>query len=409
MSASLPTFLTREVMYVILLFALFVLPRILVRLRIPTASTSFGLGALAGMGFGLFPHDHTIELLSTFGIVALFLFAGLDVDFDELRHGAAVVAQHVVIRVGLVAAAVAALSPLLDLGWRAAALVALALLTPSGGFILDSLKGFGASDRERFWIKSKVIATEMVALVLLFVILQTESLSRLATSSLILIGMIILVPMAFRFFAAVIVPYAPRSEFAFLVMVAVVCAMITLKLGVYYLLGAFVVGVAAQRFRERLPAVGSEQMLHAVESFASLFVPFYFFHAGLLLQRSDFGIGALAIGGAFLALGIPLRLLFVALHRRVALGESFRTGMRISLMMIPTLVFTLVIAGILRDRFNAAPALVGGLIIYTIVNTLLPGLFLKLPPPSFDAPHSLVPGDAYADYPPRPAENKNPA
>ncbi|MBK7092132.1 MAG: hypothetical protein IPH59_10520 [bacterium] len=66
-------------------------------------------------------------------------------------------------------------------------------------------------------------------------------------------------------------------------MLAVVCAFVTRELGVYYLVGAFVAGVAAQRFREELPAMASEQMLHAVELFASVFVPFYFFNAGLHL------------------------------------------------------------------------------------------------------------------------------
>lgn len=409
MEMKLPGFITQEVLYVILLFSLFVVPRIFLRLRIPSAITSLALGAVAGMGLGLFTHDPTIELLSTFGIVALFLFAGLDVDLHELRRGASVVFQHVGLRVVLMAAATFAIDALMHLGWRASALIGLALLTPSGGFILDSLSGFGVSERERFWIKSKVIATEIVALILLFVVLQTESAPRLALSSAVLIGMIVLVPLALRFFAAVIVPYAPKSEFAFLIMVAVVCAMVTLKLGVYYLLGAFVVGMAAQRFRERLPAVGSEKMLHAVESFASLFVPFYFFHAGLLLRTDDFGVAALLAGGIFLGVGIPVRLLIVAVHRRAALGESIRTGLRISMMMIPTLVFTLVLAGILRDRFDAPGYIVGGLIIYTLVNTLLPGFFFKMPPPSFDAPHSLLPGDFYADLDLDEHEKKNPA
>lgn len=361
------------------------------------------------MGLGLFQGDSTIELLSTFGIVSLFLFAGLDVELEELRFGRSVVLQHVGLRLLLLAGAVLVIVSVLDLGWRASSLVALALLTPSGGFILDSLAGFGVSERERFWIKSKVIATEIVALVLMFVVLQTESAGRLAMSSLVLVGMIILVPLAFKLFATWIVPHAPKSEFAFLIMVAVVCAMVTLKLGVYYLLGAFVVGIAAQRFRERLPAVGSEKMLHAVEAFASLFVPFYFFHAGLSLRREDFGATALLTAAVFLAAGIPLRLLVVAVHRRLALGESIRTGLRIGTMMLPTLVFTLVIAGILQERFAAPPYLVGGLIIYTIAITLLPGLFFRLPPPSFDAPHSLMPGDAPANLSINETETKSPA
>lgn len=405
----LPSFITQEVTYVLLLFSLFVLPRILVRLRIPTAITSFGLGIIAGMGLGLFQADPTVELLSTFGIVALFLFAGLDVDVQELRSGAGVVLQHLGLRFVLVATVSFGINLAIGLGWRASALVALALLTPSGGFILDSLAGFGVSDREKFWIKSKVIATEIFALILLFVVLQTESMSGMAVSSLVLVCMIFLMPLAFRIFASAIVPHAPKSEFAFLIMVAVVCAMVTYKLGVYYLLGAFVVGMAAQQFRERLPAVGSEKMLHAVESFASLFVPFYFFHAGLLLRKEDFGVTALMAGLIFLGFGIPARLLIVAVHRKFALRESLRTGLRLSMMMLPTLVFTLVLAGILRDRFGAPGYIVGGLIIYTIINTLLPGLFFKVPPPSFDAPHSLLPGDAKADLGIEDTLNKNPA
>ena len=94
--------------------------------------------------------------------------------------------------------------------------------------------------------------------------------------------MIGLLPVLFHLFAARIVPHAPKSEFAFLILVAVVCAFVTRELGVYYLVGALVVGMAAQRFRVHLPAMASENMPHAVESFASLFVPFCFFHAGLL-------------------------------------------------------------------------------------------------------------------------------
>jgi hypothetical protein len=49
--------------------------------------------------------------------------------------------------------------------------------------------------------------------------------------------------------------------------------------------------------------------------------------------------------------------------------------------MLPTLVFTLVIAEILRDQFLVPRSIFGGLIIYTLVNTLIPGFALRLPPP----------------------------
>jgi Kef-type K+ transport system membrane component KefB len=380
--------LPQELDYVLLLFALFVVPSVLQRYRLPSAITSLALGALAGLGLGLFGRDATIQLLATLGIVALFLFAGLDIEFRELKAESRVLLQHVVIRVIALAAAAAAAVSLAGLDARAAVLVALALLTPSAGFILDSLPILGITDRERFWVRSKVIATELVALAVLFFTLQSTTVGNLAIATLVLLALVAVLPLVFRLFAKLVVPVAPKSEFAFLLMLAVVVAFATRRLGVYYLVGAFVVGVTAQRFREELPAIASEQMLHAVEVFASFFVPFYFFGAGLHLKRGDFGLDALLVGALFLATALPLRIALVAVHRRLALREPLAHGARVGLSMLPTLVFTLVIAEILRDQFSVSRALFGGLVIYTVVNTLIPGFVLRIPPPDFAAPHA---------------------
>jgi Kef-type K+ transport system membrane component KefB len=214
----------------------------------------------------------------------------------------------------------------------------------------------------------------------LFVVLQSTSLQRLAVASLVLVGLIALLPIAFRYFAQRVAPYAPKSEFAFLMMLALVAALVTRQLGVYYLVGAFIVGVAAQRFREQLPAMASEQMLHAVEVFASVFVPFYFFSAGLHLTREDFGPDAGLVGFVFLTTMVPLRLLAVAAHRRIALKEAPARSLRIGAALVPTLVFTLVIAAILRDVFDVPRAVFGGLVIYTLCNTLIPGFTLRAAP-----------------------------
>ncbi len=377
-----------ELSYVALLFGLFVLPRFLQRYRIPSAITSLGLGAALAMGFGRFVHDPTVELLSTFGIVALFLFAGLDADVDELRREGRVLLEHLLIRLLLLGLVAWLVSLALGLSARPAVLVGLALLTPSAGFILESLDRLSVSERERFWIRSKAIASELVALGVLFVTLQSTSATTLGGSALALVLMIVLLPVLFEAFARRIVPHAPKSEFAFLVMLAVVCAYATRELGVYYLVGAFVVGMAAQAFRERLPALASEKMLDAVESFASLFVPFYFLHAGLSLRREDFGLDALVTGAVFLLCALPLRVAVTACHRRLRLGETFRGGFRVSVALLPSLVFTLVLAEILRERFAVPRAVFGGLIVYAVVNTIIPGLLLKLPPPAFEEPHA---------------------
>jgi Kef-type K+ transport system membrane component KefB len=160
-------------------------------------------------------------------------------------------------------------------------------------------------------------------------------------------------------------------------MIAVACAVVTYELGVYYLVGAFVVGMAAQRLRERLPAIASEKMLSSVEAFSSLFVPFYFFNAGLGLRAEDFTLSALGLGMVFGCVGFVVRIVPNWLHRRLVFGETFRRSLLVSVPMLPTLVFTLVIAGILRDRFGIGATVFGGLIVYAILNSLLPGLVFR--------------------------------
>ena len=84
----------RELQYVLLLFGLLVLPKMLQRYRVPSAITTLLLGVGFGAGLGLFLQDETVHLLSTFGIAALFLFAGLDVDARGLQRGARILVEH---------------------------------------------------------------------------------------------------------------------------------------------------------------------------------------------------------------------------------------------------------------------------------------------------------------------------
>lgn len=352
----------------------------------PRAITNLVLGATAGMGFGLFTNDPTIALLSTLGISTLFLFAGLEVHLDELKQGRRVLVEHVVVWLVLIGITSFLAQQVFGLALRPALLVALALLTPSAGFILDSLGSFGLTKDEKFWVRSKTISAEIVALLVLFFVLQSSSLSRFVMGTAALVLLVVVLPKTFELFARWIAPIAPRSEFAFLVMMTIGAAFVTRQLGAYYLVGAFVVGIVAQRFRERLPAMASEEMVHAVDVFASFFIPFYFFGAGLHLQREQFTIESLWTGLGFLAVLVPLRIAVTAAHRRISLGEPVSTGWRVSTSLVPTLVFTLVTAEILRDHFAVASWLFGGLVIYTIGNTLLPGLVLGLPQAEIDDP-----------------------
>lgn len=373
--------------YIILLFTLFIVPKVLQRYRVPTAITSLFIGLICGIGFDLFRSDPTIDLLSMFGIVSLFLFAGLEVEFHTIRSEKKVISQHLVIAFIALVAATLLIHYFFNMEVRPAALVALAILTPSTGFILDSLAAFKMDPEDEFWIKAKAIATELLALGALFIVLQSTTYQKLLISIGVLLSLFIFLPAAFRFFAKLIIPYAPKSEFAFLIMLALVCALVTKELGVYYLVGAFVVGVSAQQFREKFPEITSTKMLSGVELFSSFFIPFYFFHAGLKIERSDMTYQAFMIGFLLLIIMIPIRIGKISLHRRIILNEEFIRRLRIATSMMPTLVFTLVIAGILKDKYDISGSLFGGLIIYSILNTILPSMVLRTPLPNYQEPN----------------------
>jgi Kef-type K+ transport system membrane component KefB len=373
----------RELSFIALLFALFIVPKALQRYRIPSAITSLIMGAVAS-AFGLFPENPTLHLLATLGIVALFLFAGLEIDGPELRQNLSPLLLHAAIWGALAVVTAVAAQLALGVGHRAAALLSLAVVTPSTGFILSSLEGFGLSATEQRTVKTYAIGSELLALAGLFFVLQSTSLSHFVLAIAAMIAVVLFIPLAFRFFAAVLAPYAPRSEFAFLLMVAVVSAYATRRLGVYYLVGAFLVGVAAQRFRGEHPAMSSERMVDALESFGSVFIPFYFFYAGTEISRDQLTGKALLFGMLLLLFMLPIRVAVIGLHRRLALKERFASARRVGTALVPTLVFTLVIVSILHERFNLSNDIAGALVLYTVLNTLLPAFVLHSAPPEFE-------------------------
>jgi Kef-type K+ transport system membrane component KefB len=383
-----PTQIPSQVGFIALLFALFLLPKLLQRFRIPGAITSLLMGAVANV-LGWFPHDPTLNLLSTLGIVALFLFAGLEIDGAELRRNVKPLVLHAAIWSALATITAFAVGTFLGMPARAAALLALALVTPSTGFILSSLSSFGLTPGEQNTVRTYAVGSELIALAALFFILQATSTQHLLLAIAAMAGVIIVIPLAFRGFASIVAPHAPRSEFAFLLMVAVVCAYATRLLGVYYLVGAFLVGVAAQRFRSNHPAMSSEKMVDALESFGSVFIPFYFFHAGTEIESENITIRAILIGLSLVVLLVPIRIAVISLHRKVALGESFAVSRRVGSAMVPTLVFTLVILGLLRDGFGISDHLAGALVLYTVLNTTMPAFVLRAQPADFEDVEAL--------------------
>ena len=372
--------MSRELVYLLLIFALLVIPRALQRFRLPAPITCLLFGIAAMLALGNSVHDPVVTLLSTLGISSLFLFAGLEVDMQELRRGLWPLVAHLAIRIGTLALLSWLGWRYLGLGWQASALLALALLTPSTGFILDTLERLGLDEEERFWVTSKAIAGELLALAALFVVLQAGDPVQLGVSTLAMLALMIGLPLLYVAFGRWIVPHAPGSEFSLLVMAGFVAAFITYKLGVYYLVGAFIAGLVARLLRTRIPRMASDENIHALRLFASFFVPFYFFHAGSQIARDALTLEALGLGLLLTAVVVPLRVAMVWLQRRVLFrGEHEHSTFKVSVALTPTLVFTLVLAEILHSRFGLSGTLTGALVLYTTLNTLLPSLLLRVP------------------------------
>ena len=371
--------MSNELIYLLLIFGLLVIPRALQRFKLPAPITCLILGVGAMLAFGERVHDPVIVLLSTLGISSLFLFAGLEVDLQALRKGLGRLVVHLLIRALLLAGVAWLAWRYVELGWQAAALVSLALLTPSTGFILDTLERLGLDEEERFWVTSKAIAGELMALAVLFVVLQAGDPMQLGVSSLVMLAMIVGLPLLFIALGRWVVPHAPGSEFSLLVMVGMVAAFVTYKLGVYYLVGAFIAGLVARMLRLRMPRLASDDNIHALRLFATFFVPFYFFHAGTGISRDALTWEAAGLGLLITMVLLPLRIGMIWLQRRLMFREERGSSLKVSVALAPTLVFTLVLANILHARFDLPGVLFGALILYTVLNTMLPSLLLHSP------------------------------
>lgn len=367
---------TGTLIYLGFVFGLLVIPRALQRLRLPAPLTCVALGIVVSLFFPNVVDNSVMPVVATLGIAALFLFAGLEVDLVELRRQIPRLATYLAVSgLFLVGGSWLAMR-YLHMAWQPAALLALGLFTPSTGFILDALPHSGLDEEEQKLVSISAIAGEIAALLVMFVVSQAESVKMLAVSSGILVLLIVLTPLLFLALGKYIVPHAPGSEFSLLVMVAIICGVISKSLGVHVLVGSFVAGFVAGRLRTRMTTLASDENLHAVRLFASFFVPFYFFNEGLEVPASALVWKSVLYGVALSLAVLPIRIAKDWVGCRFFAGRSTQSGMRVSVALAPTLIFTLVIAGILHEVFHIDDALFGGLLVYAAVSTILPSFVL---------------------------------
>jgi Kef-type K+ transport system membrane component KefB len=369
-------FPSHTLIYLAMALGLLTVPRALQRFRLPAPLTCFILGIIGVFLFKAAVDDRVLRVFAAMGIEALFLLAGLEVDLIEIRRQIPRLAGYLGIRAIFLSAIAWLAIRYLHMSWQAAALLGLGLFTPSTGFILDSLPQSGLSESEQSEVAINAIAGEITALMVLLILSHADSLQTLAISAGTIFLLIVLTPLFFLALGKFVVPYAPGSEFSLLVMVGIICAAISNAVGVEYLIGAFVAGFVASLLKTRMTTLTSHDNLMAVRLFASFFVPFYFFREGLEVPTEALVLKALLYGIAFSIVVLPVRIGKNWAECRYISRRSSASSMRVAVALSPTIIFTLVIAGILHESFHINDALYGGLLLYAIVATILPSFVL---------------------------------
>ncbi len=316
--------------------------------------------------------DPLFRFLSQIGITSLFVFAGLEVNIKELNEDKGYLTRYLAKSTLLLGVIAYAFSQFFSVPFQESFILSLGIFTPSAGFILNSLHSFKMTEDHEYWIKSKAISKEVIAIVLLFLALQGNNAQSLIISLAFYIGLIFFLPKIFRLFFKFVSPYAPNSEVPFLIALALISGVISKELGAYYLVGAFLVGIVSSRFKDEIFREDEEIIFKSLSSFFTVFLPFYFFYAGLKISLKEFQIEALYIGIAALIIFVPLRVILISTSIKMFLKDVKEKAYGISASLMPTLIFGLVIATILKERGIIDIKYVYALIIYTILTSLLP-------------------------------------
>lgn len=370
--------ISHDLQYLAIFSLVLILPKILLKVKIPSGITALTIGVAFGYFHDTLYTDQLFRFLAQIGITSLFVFSGLEVEIDELKADRKYLLKYLAKSVGALVLIAFAFIYFLKLNYQAAFLLSLGIFTPSAGFILNSLHSFKMGEDQEYWVKSKAISKEVISILLMFIALQISNPKNMLISGLFFLGLFIILPFLFKIFFKFISPYAPNSEVPFLVVISLISGVISKELGAYYLVGAFIVGLVGSRFKHEIFKDDEESILKSLSSFFTVFLPFYFFYSGLKLSLSGFTSGSLIMGSLFIILFIPLRLGLNMSSLHYSLKEFTKNPYKVSLSLMPTLIFGLVIAGILKDKKLVSSTLVYSLIFYTLISSLLPSVLFPI-------------------------------
>ena len=277
---------SQDLEYILIFSLILILPKLLLRFRIPSGVTALFLGVVFSQIDSSLINNQLFNFLSMIGITSLFLFAGLEVDAKELTERKKYLSKYLIKFSAVIIIIAFIFHYGFDYRFKISFLVALGIFTPSAGFILNSLHSYDIDQSDESWIKSKAISKEIVSIVILFLVLQGDKPILFAAMLVFFLVCYFLLPPVIAAFFRFIQPYAPNTEIGFLVTLSLVLGVLTKELGTYYIIGAFLVGIIGNRFLVKISHLNEQDILSSLSSFFSIFLPFYFFFVGLNIDPS---------------------------------------------------------------------------------------------------------------------------
>ncbi|MFH1174374.1 MAG: cation:proton antiporter [archaeon] len=364
--------------FLLILIVLFLVPKLLYRYtKIPSPL----IEVLLGLGLGmLFPKfffaDDMIQVLATLGIITLFVVSGMEVDTKFIRKNGLFFIESLFMHFILFFLVGLGVHALFGLQYQLSFLVSIALTTPSASYILSWVKH---SKKHVKWIEAKALSAEVLGLALMVILVRLDRPLHLLLVLSVLALIIFLLPVALRFLYRKFFSKLVGTEFSFIFVVAIISAYLTEFIGIHFLVGAFIAGVVARRFVQNIVKdkeyasishIEGKNIISSFGFFALTFVPFYFYSVGLHMALADMTLIAFAIAAGLCIVLLLLRSGLMFLHRRFRLKESPLASARISVVVMPTLVFTFVLAELLYSQFGISSQLFTVLMVYGVFTAI---------------------------------------
>jgi Kef-type K+ transport system membrane component KefB len=351
--------------------------------RIPTAITEVFLGIILGILLpAFFFTDDVIRVLGTLGVITIFVSGGMETDLDYIFKNKRHFIENFLVQLALIVIVSAGLVYILRVSLQIGLLVSLALLTPSAGFIFALLTHTDESKESKKLMQSTVVSLEMLSLLLLLIFLNLGNPLHIFLGILVVSSLIFLLPIVLKWLYENMFKKIIGMEFGFIFVVALISAYVTEWIGVHFIIGAFVAGIVSKQFLDKIKLNSniSRNKEHAITDgfsfFAQVFAPFYFFSIGLLFKLELFTLNAIlyAVGAFIIILG--LRFIANFWHHRIK-GRQKQQSINLSIIILPTLLFTFVVATLLNTNFTLDKNVFGAILIYGILASTIPLFFLN--------------------------------